>query len=134
MATQRAMLAFTKALENNGNVSKAMREAGYPPTTAKNPQQLTRTKGWKELCKKAGLTETKLLKKIVQGLEAKKVISANITYGDADEKTNDFIEVDDFPTQHKYVETGLKVIGRLKPEEDPAKPSIAINFIWRSRE
>lgn len=37
-------------MENNGKpVSKAMLDAGYDPRTAKNPQQLTRSKGWKEL-------------------------------------------------------------------------------------
>ena len=37
-------------MENNGKpVSIAMLEAGYPPATAKNPQQLTQSKGWQEL-------------------------------------------------------------------------------------
>lgn len=37
-------------VENKGkSVSSAMIEAGYPPSTAHNPQQLTRSATWKEL-------------------------------------------------------------------------------------
>ena len=44
--------AFKKTMENNGNVSKAMREVGYSPNTAKNPQTLTNSLGWEELLEK----------------------------------------------------------------------------------
>lgn len=40
---------FDKVMENNGSVSGAMKEVGYPETTAKNPQQLTRSKSWEKL-------------------------------------------------------------------------------------
>lgn len=33
-----------KVIENNGNVSKSMREVGYPETTAKNPQIVVASK------------------------------------------------------------------------------------------
>ena len=37
-------------MENNGkSVSGAMRKAGYPPSTSKNPQQITRTESWQAL-------------------------------------------------------------------------------------
>lgn len=39
-------------LENTGkSVSKAMFDAGYAPASAKNPQQLTRSKSWQKLMK-----------------------------------------------------------------------------------
>ncbi len=40
-------------LENTGkvSVSKAIRDAGLPAVTQKNPQQITRSKGWEELMK-----------------------------------------------------------------------------------
>lgn len=52
MATIKQKLAVKKILENNGNVSKSMKDAGYARGTAKNPQQLTRSKGWLELMEK----------------------------------------------------------------------------------
>lgn len=52
MATTKQHKVVKKILENTGmSVSKAMAESGYPPATAKNPQQLTNSKGWKELMK-----------------------------------------------------------------------------------
>lgn len=49
MATIRQKKAFGKILENKGkSVSGAMRDAGYPATTAKNPQQLTGSKAYRE--------------------------------------------------------------------------------------
>jgi len=47
----RQKLVIKKVLESNGkkSVSQAMRESGYPDTTASNPQQLTRSKAWKEI-------------------------------------------------------------------------------------
>ena len=63
---------------------------------------------------KEGLTDTALAKHAEEGLNATKTISANITYGDADEKTNDFIDVPDWSSRHKYFDTILKMTNRLK--------------------
>lgn len=49
MATQKQKAAASRILENHGNVSKTMLEVGYSPATAKNPMELTESKGWKEL-------------------------------------------------------------------------------------
>src|SRR3990167_8149103 len=49
MPTLKQKVAYKKTIENNGSVSKAMRETGYSLNTAKNPQSLTESKGWKEL-------------------------------------------------------------------------------------
>lgn len=126
MATAKQKAAFKEVLENRGNVSKAMKAVGYPPATAKNPQQLTTSKGWLELCEAAGLNDQELIRVAKEGLNASKVISANITYGDADEKTNDFIEVPDHPTRHKFLETGLKMIGRAHDVPEQPKTIIII--------
>ena len=48
MATLRQRRAVKKIVENHGNISKSMREVGYPETTAKNPKNLTESKGFKE--------------------------------------------------------------------------------------
>lgn len=47
--TIKQKLAAKKIVEYRGNVSKAMREAGYKPATAKNPKNLTESLGWNEL-------------------------------------------------------------------------------------
>lgn len=52
-----------------------------------------------------------------EGLEANKIISANITYGDADEKTNDFVEVPDHLTRAKFLDMAYKRKGRYAPEK-----------------
>lgn len=49
MATLKQKKAVEKIVENHGNVSKGMREAGYDKNTAKNPKNLTESKGWQEL-------------------------------------------------------------------------------------
>ena len=49
MPTIKQKKAFNKIVENRGNVSKTMLEVGYAPSTAKNPMELTESKGWKEL-------------------------------------------------------------------------------------
>lgn len=49
MATYRQKLVAQKLVENGGNIGKAMVDAGYSTNTAKTPQKLTQSKGWKEL-------------------------------------------------------------------------------------
>ena len=38
--------AITNYIENHGNASKAMRDAGYTEATAKNPSNLTKSKAF----------------------------------------------------------------------------------------
>jgi hypothetical protein len=49
MATGKQKKALDRIVENHGNVSKSMREAGYTEATAKNPSNLTKSKGFQEL-------------------------------------------------------------------------------------
>lgn len=49
MATYKQKLALIKIMENRGNISKAMKEAGYTKATSKNPSNLTKSKGMREL-------------------------------------------------------------------------------------
>ena len=90
------------------------RKAGYAHNTAIKAKQVENSIDMSFWLEKEGLTDTALAKHAEAGLNANKVISANITYGDADEKTNDFIEVPDWPSRHKYYETILKITNRLK--------------------
>ena len=71
MATLRQKLAVDKIVETGGNVTRAMKEAGYPPTTYNNPKVLTESKGFKELMKEYGLTEGLIAKSLVEDIEKK---------------------------------------------------------------
>lgn len=53
----------------------------------------------------------------LEGLAANKILSANITYGEADEKTNDFIEVPDHLTRAKFLDMAYKRKGSYAPEK-----------------
>jgi len=46
-------------------------------------------------------------------MKANKVVSAVIVGKDADEKTNDFIDVPDWSARHRYYDTILKLRGKL---------------------
>lgn len=49
MATEKQKAVARKIVENHGSVSGAMKDAGYKNNTAKNPKNLTNSKGWQEL-------------------------------------------------------------------------------------
>ncbi len=120
MATLRQQMAVAKIVENQGNVSKAMRESGYSPATVKNPSNLLNSDGFRELLEEK-LPDSLLLKTHLEGLEANKVVSARAIRKsgdphDANEDTDDFIEVPDHPTRHKYLETAYKIKGKMSGE------------------
>ena len=58
-------------VENGGNVSQAMMAAGYTPATAKTPQKLTESQGFKLLCEQRGLTDDFLVDALVEDIKAK---------------------------------------------------------------
>lgn len=72
MSLFRAKATIENVLESNGkmSISKAMLKAGYPSSTAKNPQQLTRSKMWKQLLEEY-LSDEYLSKKHKELLEKK---------------------------------------------------------------
>lgn len=82
--------------------------------------------GWENLAKldysdfmeEAGITDKLLQQKILEGLNATRVISAKITSKEADSQTDDFIDVEDYLTRHKYLETALKLKKRLTDRVD----------------
>lgn len=113
MPTIRQKKAAIEIVENGGVVSTAMIVSGYSKNTAKTPSKLTDSDGFKELMIGMGIDDTKLLTVLNDGLSATKVISAKVVGKNADESTDDFIEIPDYPTIHKYLETGLKLRGIL---------------------
>lgn len=62
MATIRQKKAIKAVLLEGKPASVAMREAGYPPATAKNPATLTRSKAWLETLEKYGLSDDEVAK------------------------------------------------------------------------
>ena len=72
MATEKQRRALDNLVENGGNVSKAMRDAGYTKETAKTPQKLTESVGFRELAEELGLTESFLTKALVDDIKTKK--------------------------------------------------------------
>lgn len=101
-------------LEGYSKYASAIK-AGYSKNTAisqaKRLDKVVNIEYWLEI---QGLTDKALAEHAFAGLNANKVISANITYGDADSKTNDFIDVPDWGVRHKYFETILKLGNKIK--------------------
>lgn len=72
MPTPKQRKAVEKMVENGGNsISGAMREAGYSKTTAKTPQKLTESKGYKEALEEYGLTEGLIVTSLVEDIKKK---------------------------------------------------------------
>lgn len=108
-------------MENHGNISEAMKEVGYSLATAKNPKNLTESKGWGELMDKY-LPDDEVLAEHQKGLHATKPIGALVMVKQSDGKevvykdNEGVIEVDDTPTRLKAVELAYKVKKKLGPE------------------
>ena len=116
MSTLKQQAVAKDLIENKGkSVSQAMVDAGYDPRTARNPQQLTRSKGWQELMEKY-LPDKTLLKVHKQGLGA---IRKRAEVVDRDSKgapIYEYFDEDDMPTRKQYLELAYKVKGKLQPE------------------
>jgi len=61
-----------------------------------------------EVMEEKGISNNKLLNKVNEGLEATRTISA-VKGTSANGGTTDFIDVPDYATQHKYLETALRL-------------------------
>lgn len=72
MTTIKQKIALEKTVENGGNITRAMREAGYSKSTINNPSNLTKSKGFLALCDKNGLTDNFLIDALVEDIQTKK--------------------------------------------------------------
>ena len=86
------------SLENHGNVSKSMREAGYSDAMAKNPQALKESSGWIKLMEEH-ISDDRLAQVHSEGLNAMRG------------------EEPDHAVRHKYLDTGYKLKGSYAPEK-----------------
>jgi len=71
MPTEKQKKAVENLVGNSGNVTKAMRDAGYSENTLHTPQRLTDSKGFEELCEKAGLTDDLILESLTDDIKGK---------------------------------------------------------------
>lgn len=99
-----------KILSENSSLSmsKAMLQAGYSASSAIKPSQLTQSEKWMALMDKY-LPDNLLAKTAKTGLKAKKWLTSPTEPGK---------EVPDLPTRHKYLETALKMKGKLVERVD----------------
>ena len=94
----------------------AARAAGYSEKYAQQACRIERIVkvSLADAFERAGLTDKRIVEYALNGMVANKVVSANITYGDADSKTTDFIDVPDWQVRHKFFETSLKLSDKLR--------------------
>ena len=71
MTTIKQKLALEKLVENGGNVTQAMIEAGYSEATANNPSNLTHSEGFRSLLKQYGLDESLVVTALVEDIKGK---------------------------------------------------------------
>lgn len=68
----RHRIVFKEIVANRGKVPDAIRSAGYPESTARNPQRITRTRSFLQICEENGLTDDRLTGFLNEDIEAKK--------------------------------------------------------------
>ena len=109
------------------NIAAAGRKAGYTNRLSvyksiRNPEIKAEVDAFTQKFVKA-VPDSALITKHKKLLNAKKVISAVVTGQDADEKTDDFIEVDDCPTQLKALDMAYKVRDKYPRPESFEAPA-----------
>ncbi len=109
MATLKQKLAVKEITEKHISVSKAMLNVGYNKVTALKPQNLTKSKGFKELIAKLGVSDEDLAEILSGGLRANKIITS---------PTEPDREYPDWATRHKYLETGLRMRGYVNKDDN----------------
>ena len=108
-------MAASRILENAGNVSKTMLEVGYAPSTAKNPQELTESKGWKELMEEQ-LPDSLLAEKHNELLTVPKITRTR-RIGAEYEETEETIDT-------QAISKGLDMAYKLKGHYAPEKADL----------
>jgi len=71
MPTIKQVKALDKIMENNGNVSQAMRDVGYSEASVNTPNSLTKSDGYQQLLKDKGLTESLIVESLVSDIKKK---------------------------------------------------------------
>ena len=103
--------AFRKVMEEDKAVSVAMGEVGYKKKTAKNPMNLTKSKGWNELMEK--YLPDKLLAEKHQELL---MVPKKIRHFQKGELETEYEELDSNAIS-KGLDMGYKLKGKYAPEK-----------------
>jgi uncharacterized protein with von Willebrand factor type A (vWA) domain len=127
MATIKQKKAFDKILENRGNVSKSLKEAGYSDAYAKNPQQFIKTQAYQEWLDKFDhqISDASLIKVHKEGLKASRKIFKNNNESGEIEMVS---EEPDHAVRHKFLETAYKIKGYEKSNDPPPQQLNQFNF------
>lgn len=120
MATHKQKEAAKLIMENHGNVFKTMLEVGYDPTTAKNPKNLTKSKGWKELMGEQ-IPDGLLVEKHRELLTVPKIIRTR-KIGDDFEETEEATDV-------QALKAGLDMAYKLKGFYAPEKHTVDVKDV-----
>ena len=119
MPTLKQKRAFKEVGVNGGNISKAMKVAGYSPSASKRTDKLTRTKGWEQLMKQ----------ELPDGLLAKRhraLLNKNETII-VHEGKESRVEITTQP--HSDVKGALDMAYKLKAKYAPEKHQVEIQEI-----
>lgn len=111
MATLKQQKAINNAVENGGNVSRAMIDAGYSPATAKNPDKLTKSSAWIELMEEH-LPDDLLAKKHKELLTTPKKVRT-FKKGELESETEEL----DTHAISKGLELAYKIKDKFAPEQ-----------------
>lgn len=117
MPTIKQKKAFNKIVENRGNVSKTMLEVGYTENSAKNPSNLTDSKGWEELMEEY-LPDSLLGKRHKELLNKREHIAKN------NNETHEIEVLDTGEPDTNAVKAGLDMAYKLKGKYAPEKKDI----------
>src|SRR3990167_3540697 len=112
---------YKKYRSQNFNAYRSAIKAGYSHNTAIAAyRNIEKRINFKDFLVKKGIDDDAIAESLNNGLKSTKVISCNVIapsgegMADAHSKTQDFIDVPDYQTRHKYLETALKLRGDLK--------------------
>src|SRR5574341_427314 len=127
MATIKQLKAIENVVENRGNVSKAMLDAGYDETTAKNPKNLTESRAWQDLMDKY-LDDKRLVRVHAEGLGARRKRAEIVDRDDKGRPVYQYFDEPDYFARHKYLETAYKIKDKLNAEDTKQPTNITYNL------
>ena len=116
-ATEKQKKAIKLVVENRGNVSKSMREAGYTKKTAKNPKNLTESEAWTELMEKH-LPDKSLGKLHNKFLKKEEIIIKN---NNETKQLESVFTEQPHPDALKALDLAYKLKGKYAPEKKEIK-------------
>ncbi len=112
MTVSRRMKKAFNLVKEGEPVSKALLKAGYKPSVARVPKNVTKTVGWKDLMERE-LPDEFLARVHKEGLKATKKEVGNL-------------DAPDFAVRHKYLETAYKIKNKI-PKENNIGVAVQVN-------